>query len=262
VSLSNAGEVLRDAGFWQEASAIEDDGIINWALEQVGERRAMTVNDEAYPARWLTALGSGAPPALWIRGGMGAWGGLSIVGSRILDEGAAEFARSCGAAAVGLGLAVVSGGAPGADSEAAQGALACGEAARVVEILPRGILGASDHGAVSLAVGEPWADFSSALAMERNALIYAFSPFAVVVQARYKEGGTWHGAADALRRRLCTVLVRDDGSDAARALAALGGVMFRSPGDLAALCEEEPPPPQLELFGYRRVRESRLAWVA
>lgn len=261
VSLSNVSDVLRDAGFWQEASALEDDGILNWALEQVGEGRVITASDENYPARWLMVLGSGAPPAIWVRGQLGAWRGLSIVGSRELDADAAEFARACGAVAVGMGCAVASGAAPGADQAAAQGARECGEAARVVELLPRGILSAADD-SISLSVVEPWADFSAAAAMERNALIYAFSPFAVVVQARLREGGTWHGATDALRRRLCTVLVRDDGSAASAALAALGGVLFTSPDQLVELCQEEPPPPQLELFGYRRVREDSATWAA
>lgn len=72
--------------------------------------------------------------------------------------------------------------------------------------------------------GEP---FRAALAMERNTLIYAACPWTVVVAARLKQGGTWTGATEALRRGLTTVLVGQDGSEAARALVALGGVPLR-----------------------------------
>lgn len=71
--------------------------------------------------------------------------------------------------------------------------------------------------------------------MERNALIYAISEHTVVVHARLNEGGTWSGARIALRRKLCSVLVRVRSDDpASRALIALGGVPLDRPEDLAS----------------------------
>ena len=259
-SIRDVAEALRSSGFWEEAVVLDDHSLLDWIIDLVHEGRVLTAHDEAYPARWRQVLGGGAPPALWVAGEWGRWGGLSVVGSRVLDDDASRFAEACGAVAVAQGLALVSGGAMGADSCAAAGALACGDAARVVELLPRGILGARDR-VSSVAVAEPWADFSTAQAMERNALIYAFSPVAVVAHVRLREGGTWHGAVDALRRRLCIVAVREDGSPGARALAALGAVAFREPEQLVGLLQQAPPPAQPELFGLPRIRERQTAWV-
>jgi predicted Rossmann fold nucleotide-binding protein DprA/Smf involved in DNA uptake len=58
--------------------------------------------------------------------------------------------------------------------------------------------------------------------MERNTLLYAFSEITVLAHARFKEGGSWHGAVNALRRRLTHLLVPNDGQLAHRALIALG----------------------------------------
>lgn len=86
----------------------------------------------------------------------------------------------------------------------------------------------------------PEEGFSRAAAMERNALIYAFGAGAVVAHARYREGGTWHGAIDALRRRHRLVVRAPDPDasstgappgfvEASRALIALGAMRADSP---------------------------------
>jgi hypothetical protein len=83
--------------------------------------------------------------------------------------------------------------------------------------------------------------------MERNALIYAFAPYAVVCHARYKEGGTWHGAIDAQRRKLCRLIVRDIETPAHRALISLGGIPIAHSHDLASAFVA--PEAQQTLFG-------------
>jgi hypothetical protein len=81
--------------------------------------------------------------------------------------------------------------------------------------------------------------------MERNALLYALAEYALVAHARFKQGGTWSGATDALRRRLCRLVVREDEGDlASRALAALGAVPLASPAGLGAALASAPMQPE------------------
>jgi hypothetical protein len=94
--------------------------------------------------------------------------------------------------------------------------------------------------------------------MERNGLIYAFGRRAVVVRARWKAGGTWHGASDALRRRLAQVYVRPD-DRAGRALVALGAVAASAPARLPRLWDAPLLPGEPSLFGNNCVRERRSA---
>jgi predicted Rossmann fold nucleotide-binding protein DprA/Smf involved in DNA uptake len=107
----------------------------------------------------------------------------------------------------------------------------------VVEILPYGLGGQASPPPFTtrLSVCGPEDLFSAASAMERNALIYAFGQATVVCHARFRVGGTWHGATDALRRRLGPVLVPSDGEPAHRALIALGAIPFGDPSELPAL---------------------------
>ncbi len=49
--------------------------------------------------------------------------------------------------------------------------------------------------------------FSTALAMHRNRLLYSAAVLAIVIDPRFKAGGSWHGAVLALRQRLCRVCV-------------------------------------------------------
>jgi predicted Rossmann fold nucleotide-binding protein DprA/Smf involved in DNA uptake len=167
---------------------------------------------------------------------------LTIVGSRTLSAAAKAYARAAGEAVARGGGFVVSGGALGADRAAAHGASTWtrsqGGQVPVLEILPCGIarwerkpLGAA------LSLAAPDELFSTPLAMERNALLYAFSQRALAVAPRFKEGGTWVGATDALRRRLTSLFVRADGSEAAQALQSLGATLLSDP---AAFPHAEP----------------------
>ena len=73
--------------------------------------------------------------------------------------------------------------------------------------------------------------------MRRNALIYAMAEAAVIVHARFGEGGTWNGAIEARRRKICPLIVRNDGTPAARALIALGACPIERPDDLRVALE-------------------------
>lgn len=211
----------------------------------VASGRSITVGQSAYPQRWRE-LGVAAPPALWQRGSPcfleGSPSFFTVVGSRSIDSRTREVARAAGREIARSGGVVVSGAAAGCDREAASGARSwarkAGVAAPVLEVLPHGIsYGLSrlapysrpvPMAGVQLAVAAPQEGFYATLAMERNALLYAASERSLVVACRFREGGTWAGAVDALRRRLGSIWVWQDGSAGARALAALGAVPVRS----------------------------------
>jgi predicted Rossmann fold nucleotide-binding protein DprA/Smf involved in DNA uptake len=154
-----------------------------------------------------------------------------------------------GTRAVSLGRGIVSGGAVGCDSAAEAAALGAG--GTVLRLLPQGLgLRRLEDDAVRVTLAAPGEPFSRALAMERNALIYAAADATIVGHARLREGGTWHGASDALRRRLGRLLVRPDDSPAALALKALGAGELAKPVDLGDRLAESPP--QGALFAYER----------
>jgi predicted Rossmann fold nucleotide-binding protein DprA/Smf involved in DNA uptake len=55
----------------------------------------------------------------------------------------------------------------------------------------------------------PTAGFSVGGAMGRNKVIYGLADFAVVVSSDFQTGGTWAGAAEALKAGWCPVFARD-----------------------------------------------------
>jgi predicted Rossmann fold nucleotide-binding protein DprA/Smf involved in DNA uptake len=115
VELGDASHALRSDGLWEEATALDTPGLMDWALSAVCGGRVLTAADDGYPLPWLTRLGRSAPPAVWIRGVIPPVPFLSIVGSRDVGRRVLSFARDCGKEAVRLGYSVVSGGAKGCD---------------------------------------------------------------------------------------------------------------------------------------------------
>jgi hypothetical protein len=103
------------------------------------------------------------------------------------------------------------------------------------------------RGVTVLSVCNPEEGFSTAAAMERNALIYAAASRSLVVESRFREGGTWHGATSAMRRRLTAMYHRDVAcgldaggdfcSDAFGRRDALGGVSSEGGCDGASLAK-------------------------
>lgn len=199
-----------------------------------------------YPRRLLDRLGSIAPPAFW-------WNGasiprlptLTIVGSRAIDEATSCWCRDAALEATGSGLVVVSGGAPGCDRAAID---AVGRE-NGLEIWPCGIdMAWTSFSGPVLSLAHPNEPFSRANAMERNALLYSVSVHALVGAVQFKVGGTWHGATEALRKRLCRVIVREDGSKASAALLALGAIPLRMTSELSMALEAAEAQGHLDLI--------------
>lgn len=255
---------LRSSGFWEEAVLLDEPRRLSRAEEWVNRGQVLTVFDSRYPSGWLAGLGSGAPPALWCEGEVPAAELVGVVGSRDLPLETQMFARQVGGHLVATGLGVVSGGAWGSDELGVAGALARSGSAPVVQILPCG-LDSSGYGKARfdgclLSLFSRQASFSGGQAMIRNRLIYSWSRRAVVVHSRFKVGGTWGGATDALRRGLGRLIVADWGDRATEGLVALGGDRlglgrdWRS--DLDYRLRQPLPVAQPDLFGFIGVRES------
>ncbi len=235
---------LRRAGLWSEALALEAPGLLDSAETLIVKGLALTAACSRYPQRWLRF--EFAPPAVHCVGLECVSAGtpfLSVVGSRNVPRSLLSFAAAVGVAAEELGYQVVSGGANGCDMAAVSGCT------RHIELLPRGLF--AHQSAITGAafstrpLGEP---FSVAAAMERNALIYAASEHSVVIHARFKRGGTWTGATEAIRRKLSQLLVREDPTNAAhRALTYLGAIPLQTPQGLASALEASGS--QMRLFG-------------
>jgi predicted Rossmann fold nucleotide-binding protein DprA/Smf involved in DNA uptake len=228
-SLGSAARVLREAGLIEEAAALATPGLLTWVEGRAA--RVLTPMGTAYPSAWRSRLGDLAPPALWRRGELPEGRLIGIVGSREVGRAEAAFARVCGSTAAKAGFGVVSGGAQGCDTFGARGAQSVD--GLVMRLLPCGLDQTRRPEPGDLSLAPPGEPFSSPLAMERNALIYAAAEATVVVHARFRQGGTWHGAADALRRRLGPILIREMPEDRAfRALVALGARPLAKPEDL------------------------------
>ncbi|RYG25368.1 hypothetical protein EON82_07360 [bacterium] len=253
--LGQAAEALRRMGATQPAMLLETKGLLAWAERAVEENAVLTVLSDGYPRRWLEAFGDIAPPALWQSGTLPESRWIGAVGSREATPEALAYMEGLGAKAAELGLCIVSGGALGCDSAAEKATLEKG--APVLRLLPHGLLLRPDEDAIQVSLAAPNEPFSRPLAMERNALIYGAAELTVVGQAQMRKGGTWHGATDALRRRLGRIVVRPDDSPAMRGLIALGAGRLTSPEDLGFALAATPTQKALFAYESRRRRAYR-----
>lgn len=246
VRLGEVSSVLRRAGFWAEALVLETPGRVAWAESELAKARVLTAASPAYPSRWL-GLGASGPSALYCRGEMPSAPFVGVVGSRRLTVEDRRFAEAVAEEATSAGYSLVSGGAIGADRAAARGVSTVGGG--VVEVFPCGLSVAPRlAGACGLSLCAPDEPFSGRRAMERNGLIYALADGTVIVRSRFREGGTWHGAVGALRRRSRLFVRPEEGCPAAQALLALGAEPLACASDLARRLAE-PPPGRLGLAG-------------
>jgi predicted Rossmann fold nucleotide-binding protein DprA/Smf involved in DNA uptake len=244
-TLESAADALRLQGFWAEATVLQTGGLLSWAEAQHSGGHWLTAECPSYPRAWLQSLGDSAPPVLWLEGQMPPAPFLTIVGSRYVERPVLAFAAGCASTGVNLGRTIVSGGANGCDTAAANGCLRSG--GNLIEIFPFGLNAPHQRRGTGLSVCAPDETFTRGSAMERNALLYAISTHSVVAHARFKQGGTWTGATDAHRRKLTQLLVRADGSQAAAALQALGALAISSPQELPALFQTGREQEQLRL---------------
>ena len=176
-------------------------------------------SDVDYPVRYKKHLKDKAPPLLFGVGNRSLLrgGGLSIVGSRNVDQEGEAFTRQVAKLCAYNHMPVVSGGARGVDQISMNTVLEAGGIA--IGILADNLLKKSVKRNARQAIADgrlllispyhPNARFTVGTAMGRNKLIYAMSDYGLVVSAEHKKGGTWAGAEEELRRsNALTIFVR------------------------------------------------------
>src|ERR1017187_7932398 len=193
--------------------ALEVEGLFSRGLWVV------TRADEQYPAKLRDTLKHQAPTVLFGAGSIELLrrGGVAVIGSRNIDAAGTAFAQEVGRKAAAARIPVISGGARGTDRLAMGGALEAGGTAFGVlaDSLERTVRQPDlrqlllDGQLVLLTPYAPTAGFSVGAAMGRNKVIYGLADFAVVVSSDYQTGGTWAGAAEALKAGWCPVFARD-----------------------------------------------------
>ena len=108
-----------------------------------------------------------------------------------------------------------------------------------------------------ISVCSPNEPFSTARAMERNQLIYAFGDLTIVHSARFKTGGSWHGAIKALRQHLPVAVLCGSGNSAecGKSLTSKEGALGESES-----IELDRVSQSLVMLGARAIRYSRDAF--
>ncbi len=180
----------------------------------------LTRSDAAYPKSLKQRLRTDAPPFLFGVGNPQLLNnsGVAVVGSRHVNEESLQYADALGAKAALAGVNVVSGGAKGIDEAAMLGALSV--EGTVIGVLADSLLKAATaqkwrNGLVNnnLVLASPFypeAGFNTGNAMARNKYVYCLSDAAVVVHSG-KNGGTWNGAIESLKKGWVPVWVRPTG---------------------------------------------------
>lgn len=210
------------------------------ALHKLSEAGIAFVTEFEYdfPQLWVERLGDRVPPYLFVAGNVALLNAsaVGVVGSREVDSVGLGFSRQIAEETVKLGHAVISGGAKGVDEIAMQAAVAKGGSA--VGVLAESLVRQMkkwnlDSGQICLCTPfAPDLGFQVGNAMARNKLIYAGSLATVVVSSAEGTGGTWSGATEAIKGRLCPVLVRAGGGEGNPAIIKQGGVAIAKAPDL------------------------------
>lgn len=192
----------------------------------------MTRSDLDYPRRWKQRLKNDAPPILFGAGNRDLLnrGGISVVGSRDLDESQVAYTGELGRNIAYQGQTVISGGARGADEAAMLGALQSeGMAVGVLaDSLLRTCTSAKYRKALmsnDLALVSPFnpeAGFNVGNAMARNKYIYCLSDAAIVIAATENKGGTWTGALEDLKNDWVPLWIVKSHADGNKALVGKG----------------------------------------
>lgn len=185
--------------------------LLGVALEK-WERAGLWVlihTDADYPEKLKERLKESAPPVFFGCGNRRLLNasGVAVVGSRNASPEDLAFSAAFGKKLALSGKAVISGGARGVDESAMTGAIAV--EGTVVGVLADSLLKASvsqkyrsaiqRKNVVLISPYYPEAPFNVGNAMARNKFIYCLADSAVVVHSG-REGGTWNGAMENLKK--------------------------------------------------------------
>ncbi len=196
--------------------------------------------DAGYPKQLKKHFGQNAPAVLYGVGdkSLVSKGGLSIIGSRHVDEDDREYTEKIAKQAALEGFNVVSGGAKGVDETAMLAALEIDGTA--LGIMSNDLFRAALSGKWrkhirqnNLALISPYypeAGFNTGNAMGRNKYIYCLSDYALAVRSEEGKGGTWSGAKENLKKEWIPLFVKSP-SDATgnKALLEMGAQSLNLP---------------------------------
>ncbi len=193
------------------------------------------VNDEDYPNRLRTSLGSSAPVLLFVQGNAGLLHGdaVAIVGARLVSRRGAKLADSCATAFARQRVTVVSGAAHGVDTAAHRAAVRAD--GPTVAVLPQGLftyhaprfLRKAVEAGRGVLVSEflPDASWAAHAAVVRNATISGLSRMVCVFEPK-KRGGSIRTARAGLDqgKRVAVYYGATSHSSPAEELGRLGAV--------------------------------------
>lgn len=220
----------------------------------------ITLDDERYPESVLENLRDNSPPILYCQGYLPLLNtkGVSIVGSRDVDEFTVILTKSIASKLAESGLNVTSGYAKGVDTSAHLGALEAGGTTTM--ILSYGVNHISikkemrelDWEKSSLFVTQfaPYEKFSGQNAMIRNKLVCAMSKAIVVMasgpekDSQGKMSGTFDAAKAALKMNIPVFVLSPDLLKPAPQgnidLLKIGAIPIADGNDIVKFLEEHP----------------------
>ena len=197
----------RSGQFGIELSALNDKGIFT-----------LTRFDKEYPESFKNKLKKHAPPVLYYAGNLSLLNnkGISIVGSRDIDQAALKFTEQLSRRCTNDGLNIISGGARGVDSIAENIANKSDGTTVIVvaDSMEKKIRNKETREAIMkkqsliLSPFRPDMPFQAYAAMERNKYVYSLSDFVVVISSDYNKGGTWAGATENIRNNWVPMFIR------------------------------------------------------
>lgn len=212
----------------------------------------VTRADSVYPKKLKSKLSNACPPLFYCAGELSLLNGPAVgyVGSRNIELQDSNFTKKAVAATARRGYAVVSGGAKGVDSVSASAAMS--ENVAVIEYLSDSMLRKMrDSGLISkirdgrillMSAVAPTAGFNVGTAMMRNRYIYAQSDGTVVVHSDKGKGGTWAGAIENLKKKLCPTFCYDYDYPGNQELICRGAIPIAEDWDGNINAAEKPLP--------------------
>jgi predicted Rossmann fold nucleotide-binding protein DprA/Smf involved in DNA uptake len=204
-------------------------------IDKLGENGIFITTPTAinYPTKLQNAMKQNAPITLYYSGELKLLerDTVAIIGSRKATETELKYAAKHAKISAQNGVTVVSGGARGIDSAAAESAINTGGAVAVyvsdsmTKFVRKNRDLINDNRMVVLSSFNPYAVFHGYNALERNKYIYASADYAVVVSSGDGVGGSFKGAEYCIKHQLTKLFIRDsiDAPPGNRRLLALGG---------------------------------------
>ena len=198
---------------------------LDWYLKQASKAGCVPISriGEQYPYILRKKLGLDCPGCLWAKGNLDLLQkpAVSLVGSRVLREENAAFAREVGRQAARQGYVLISGNARGADQTAQNACLEAG--GKVIAVVADALTDQPANDRI-LYISEDGFDlpFSGLRALSRNRIIHTMGQITLVAQCSFEKGGTWDGTKTNLKKGYSPVFCFRDGSRGMQALLDRG----------------------------------------